>query len=103
MTDKVLSEDLDLLLEDFCETCGLSESRVLAYIEEGVVIVQGDDVKQWRFSEVSIIQVQKADRLERELRLNPAGAALALELMSEIEDLKNQLKRLQRASQGQEF
>ncbi len=99
MTDKVLSEDLDLLLEDFCETCGLSESRVLSYVEEGVISVQGEDVKRWRFSEVNIVQVQKADRLERELRLNPAGVALALELMSEIEDLKNQLKRLQRTSQ----
>ena len=99
MTGKILSDERKLALEDICETCGLPESKVITYIEEGVVEVQGDDVKRWRFSEVSMIQIQKAYRLEKDLRLNPAGAALALELMSQIEDLKNQLKRFQQASQ----
>ena len=95
MTGEVLSEDHKLTLQDICESCGLSESTVRTYIEESVIEVQGDDVKLWQFSEVSIVQIQKAHRLERDLRLNPAGAALALELMSQIEDLKNQLKRFQ--------
>ena len=98
MTGEVLSEDHKLALEDICENCGLSESKVITYIEEGVVEVEGDDVKLWRFSEVSMVQIQKAHRLERDLRLNPAGAALALELMAQIEDLKNQLKRFQQSS-----
>lgn len=32
-------------------------------------------------------------RLEKDLGLNPAGMALALKLMSQIDDLKAQLKR----------
>ena len=99
MTGKVLSEYHELALEDICENCGLSELTVKTYVEEGVVTVQGDDAKLWRFSEVSVVQIQKALRLEQGLRLNPAGAALALELISEIDDLKNQLKRLQQTSQ----
>ena len=99
MTGEVLSEERKLALEDICETCGLPESKVITYIEEGVVEVQGDDFRLWRFSEISMIQIQKAYRLEKDLRLNPAGAALALELMSQIEDLKNQLKHLQQSSE----
>ena len=99
MTGEVLSEDHKLTLKDICESCGLSESNVRIYIEESVVEVQGDDPKLWRFSEVSMIKIQKANRLERDLRLNPAGAALALDLMSQIEELKNQLRRSQQASQ----
>jgi chaperone modulatory protein CbpM len=99
MTGEVLSEDHKLALKDICESCGLSESKIITYIEEGVVEVQGDDVKFWRFSEISMVQIQRVHRLERDLRLNPAGAALALELMSQIEDLKNQLKRFQRVSE----
>ena len=98
MTGEVLSEEHKLALADICENCGLSESKVRTYIEESVVEVQGDGVKLWRFSEVSVVQIQKAHRLERDLRLNPAGAALALELMSQIEDLKNRLKRFQQTS-----
>ncbi|HDO51829.1 MAG TPA: MerR family transcriptional regulator [Rhizobiales bacterium] len=96
MSGEILSEDRKLALKDICEHCGLPESKVRAYIQEGVVEVRGDDIARWRFSEVSVVQIQKAHRLEQDLRLNPAGAALALELMSQIEDLKNQLKRLQR-------
>lgn len=99
MTGEVLSEDYKLALKEICEKCGVPESKVIAYIEEGVIEVQGADVKRWRFSEVSMVQVLKAHRLERDLRLNPAGVALALELMSQIEDLKNQLKRLQQTTQ----
>jgi chaperone modulatory protein CbpM len=99
MTGEVLSEDHKLTLRDICESCGLSELKVKTYIEESVVEVRGDDVKRWRFSEVSMVQIQKVHRLERDLRLNPAGAVLALELMSQIEDLKNQLKRFLQASE----
>ena len=99
MTGEVLSEEHKLTLNDICESCGLSESKVRTYIEESVVEVRGDDVKLWRFSEVNMVRIQKACRLEQDLRLNPAGAALALELMSQIEDLKNQLMRFERDSQ----
>ena len=98
MTGEILSEDRKLALEDICETCGLPESKVRAYIQEGVVEVRGDDITRWRFSEISVVRIQKAYRLEKDLRLNPAGAALALELMSQIEELKSKLKRLERSS-----
>ncbi|GAG10888.1 unnamed protein product [marine sediment metagenome] len=98
MTGEVLSEDYTLTLKDVCERCGLSESKVITYVEESVVAAHGTDVELWRFSEVCIIQIRKAHRLERDLRLNPAGAALALELISHIEDLKLQLKRFQQPS-----
>ena len=61
--------------------------------------MRGDDITRWRFSEISVVRIQKAYRLEKDLRLNPAGAALALELMSQIEELKIQIKRLQRTGQ----
>ena len=99
MSGEILSDERTLALEDICETCGLPESKIITYIEEGVVEVQGGDVKLWRFSELSVVRIQKAVRLEKDLRLNPAGAALALELMSQIEELKNELKRLQQLSE----
>ncbi len=95
MNGQILREDYKLALTDICEKCEVPESKVIAYIEEGVVEVQGNEVKLWRFTEASIVRIRQANRLEQDLRLNPAGAALALELMSQIEDLKNELKRFQ--------
>jgi len=96
MTGEVLTDDPKLTLDDLCETCGVSEVTIRAYVAEGVIEVNGDDAGRWRFSEISLVRVQKAYRLQRDLRLNAAGAALALELMSQIEALNDQLERLKR-------
>ena len=46
----------------------------------------------WRFSGTTLPQVARALRLQRDLELNPAGVAFALDLLSEIEDLRKRLK-----------
>ena len=96
MTSEILSEKGKIALQDVCKRCGLQETTVRAYVEEGVIDVEGDDIARWRFSEVSLVRVQKAHRLQRDLGLNPAGAALALDLMSQIEKLKAELRRFKR-------
>ncbi len=96
MTGEVLTDDPKLTLDDLCETCGVSEVTIRAYVAEGVIEVNGDDAGRWLFSEITLVRVQKAYRLQRDLRLNAAGAALALELMSQIEALNDQLERLKR-------
>lgn len=95
MTCELLQEDYVLTIEEICETCQLSRVKIQSYIEEGIVEVSGSEASQWRFSEIMIVQIKKATRLENDLGLNPAGVALALDLMSQIDDLKNQLKRQQ--------
>jgi chaperone modulatory protein CbpM len=96
MTGEILSEKNLLALAEICERCGLPEETVRAYVAEGVVEAEGKDVARWRFSEVSVMRIQKAHRLERDLGLNPAGAALALELMARIDELRARLARLER-------
>ena len=96
MTDGLLKDQKSLTLQDICDQCNLSREVVVAYIEEGLIEVAGSTVSSWRFSEIHLLHIQKANRLEHDLRLNPAGSVLVLELMQQIEQLKNQLKRLQR-------
>ncbi|MDP2622057.1 MAG: chaperone modulator CbpM [Hyphomicrobiales bacterium] len=96
MAGEILSEKNKLALQEVCERCGLPETTVRAYVEEGAIEVEGDRVARWRFSEVTVVRVLKAHRLERDLGLNPAGAALALDLIEQIDELKSQLKRLEK-------
>jgi chaperone modulatory protein CbpM len=95
MTANDRAERAELTLEDMCESCGLSADELIAYLKEGLVDVEGDDKTRWRFTEIHLIHFQKVVRLERDLRLNPAGAVLALELLGEIESLKKRLKLLE--------
>ncbi len=99
MNTDLLKTQAEMTLEDVCQTCGLATDTIVTYIQEGLIDVPGDNTASWRFSETQIVHIQKATRLEQDLRLNPAGSVLVLELLAQIEDLKTQLRRFER---GQE-
>jgi len=96
MSDDHTHEGAELTFDDICKACDLPATTVTIYIEEGLIEVEGGDVAHWRFTETALVHIRKARRLERDLRLNPAGSVLVLELMGEIDDLKKQLRRYQR-------
>jgi chaperone modulatory protein CbpM len=94
LTGEVLEEDVELTFAELCRTCRLPAERVLDLVDEGVVEPLGRDPARWRFRGVSVRRVRCALRLERDLGVNPAGAALALELLAELETLRARLNRL---------
>ena len=63
-----------------------------SYVEEGLIEVSGPDTQSWRFTRTHIVHLQKAHRLEQDLRLNPAGSVLVLELQAQIERLQARLR-----------
>lgn len=91
----LLDEDFHLTLGDLCRACQISAEQVLALVEEGVIEPAGDEPGRWRFQGVSIRRVRCACRLSRDLGINLAGAALAVELLEEIEQLRARLRRLE--------
>ena len=50
------------------------------------------DTPEWRFTGDALRRARLALRLERELEINLAGVALALELMEEIEQLRRRVR-----------
>lgn len=92
----VLDDDYQLTLGDLCRICGISAEQVLALVEEGVIEPAGQDPGRWRFHSVCIRRVRCAYRLNRDLGVNLAGAALAVQLLEEIDQLRARLRRLER-------
>ncbi len=82
----------ELTLADLCRRCELSERHILSYVSEGIIEPQGKNSGEWRFSRTHLIEIRRARRLERDLGLNAAGAALALELMDRIRKLEKRLE-----------
>ena len=95
-TADLVSDVPELTIEDLCEACGLSKDQIAAYVSEGIIEPQVSQGVQWRFSSISLIELRRATRLERDLRLNAAGVALVLELKAEIETLQRRLARFER-------
>ena len=84
-----------LSLDELCKNSGLPLEKITTYVAEGVITPDGQDMSVWRFSRVSLVDVRRANRLERDLGLNAAGVMLALSLTAEISDLKAKLRRLE--------
>ncbi len=93
LSGDVLEEDVELTLVELCRTCRLTAERLMELVEEGIVEPLGRDPERWRFRGASVRRVRCALRLERDLGVNFAGAALALELLEELQSLRARLER----------
>lgn len=94
LSGEVLEQDVELTLAELCRACELPAERIFDLVEEGVVEPAGREPARWRFRGVSVRRVRCAMRLERDLGVNAAGAALALDLLEELEILRARLQRL---------
>jgi chaperone modulatory protein CbpM len=81
-----------LTLDELCRVCAVQTGFVLAMLDEGVIEPQaGQAPESWRFSETQVRHVTVAWRLQRDLGVNFAGVALALQLLDEVQTLRAQL------------
>ncbi|TNF98518.1 MAG: MerR family transcriptional regulator [Gammaproteobacteria bacterium] len=94
MTGEILEQDVELTLGELCKACQTSAEQVFELIQEGVIEPRGREPSRWRFSGISVRRVRCVQRLEQDLGVNIAGAALALDLLEELELLRSRLRRL---------
>jgi len=89
----ILEEETMLTLAELCWTCQTPAETMIRMIDHGVITpTEGCNSRQWRFHRSALIRADKAKRLKNDLGVNLAGAALALELLDEINTLRKQLR-----------
>lgn len=93
LSGDVLDEDVELTLGELCRTCQLPVERVYELVEEGIIEPLGREPAGWRFRWTSVRRARCALRLEHDLGVNLAGAALALDLLEELNRLRARLRR----------
>ena len=84
-------------LQELSQSCEVETSFVSALVAEGIIEPQGSGPSEWKFSSLSVVRTAKAKRFDRDLGLNPAGIALVLDLLNEIEHLQARLSVLANA------
>lgn len=84
----ILDENLTLTLREVCEVCGIEEISVVEMVREGIADPVNPAAGSWTFSGLAVTRIRTAHRLQRDLHVNLAGAALALDLLEEIERLR---------------
>lgn len=97
LRSEIVETRVELSLSDLCSICSVSRERIEQFVEEGLVEPTGRRPAEWRFSSRSVRRVVVAERLAQDLRLNPAGAALVVDLLDEVRQLRERLRRLEAA------
>jgi chaperone modulatory protein CbpM len=92
----VIEEESGLTLLELCQACGAVPEEIRVWVLEGVLEPVGQGPHDWCFAGSALHRARLAMRLARDLELNPAGVALALDLLDEIATLRAGL----RASSG---
>ena len=92
MKIEIIDEHFEFTLDELCQCCAVQDEIIIAMVEEGMLSPVGSSPAEWRFTGTAQRHVEITLHLQRDLRVNLPGAALALELMEEIEQLQRQLR-----------
>ena len=95
LSGEILEEQIEVTFGELCQTCNLTAEQVLELIEHGVVEPRAGQPTSWRFEGISIRRVRSAQRLQQDLGVNAAGVALALDLLDELTEMRERLRRLE--------
>ncbi|TFH50476.1 MAG: MerR family transcriptional regulator [Lysobacterales bacterium] len=100
LSGTLLEEDSEITLAQLCEACAVHAEAIEAMMEEGIVApVGGARPSKFRFTRSSVVRVRTVLRIQRDLNVNLAGAALALDLLERIETLQARLRSINPESQ----
>jgi len=92
----IVEESAVFTLRELSGACGKPAEWILALVDEGIIEPVGSDLEEWQFSGHCLRRARIVQHLEADLRVNLAGAALALDLLEELEALRNRIAALER-------
>ena len=81
-----------LTLTELTLSFGVNKQTIIEIIEEGIISKPATRDDELEFDEESLRKIRTVLQLKQDLGVNLAGAALAIELLDEIDDLRKQLE-----------
>lgn len=93
---EVIDEQTTFTLAELCRCCAVEAELIEALVEHGILEPAGRQGRHWCFPASSLRRTRIALHLQRDLGVNLAGAALALDLLERIDELDARLRALSR-------
>lgn len=92
LSGEVLDESTEVTFVQLCHYCDVQEDTIESMVDQGILEPLRKEGQDLRFPATSIKRIHIALRLQRDLDVNLAGAALALDLLERIDELNAQLR-----------
>ena len=80
----LLDEEVGFTLGQLCQACRLHSEVIITMVEEGILDPEGEEPETWQFPGTCVTQVRIVVRLQRDLGINLAGAAVVLDLLDRL-------------------
>lgn len=89
----IFDETTEITIVELCDACSVERKMIDDMIDEGILEPTGGSSERQRLPYSSVRRTRTVIHLQRDLGINLAGAALALELLEHIDSLRTQLRR----------
>lgn len=90
----ILEETTTLGLGELSGACAVQADYIIELVEQGVIEPVNYRRTRWQFTGENLTRARRAVALQRDLGLNMQGAALALDLLDELDRLRTRLRAL---------
>ncbi|MCB1774432.1 MAG: MerR family transcriptional regulator [Gammaproteobacteria bacterium] len=87
--------DFRLTLTELSRGCGVEADRILLLVDAGLLEPTGADPHEWLFAASDLYRARCALRLQHDLGINTPGAALAVDLIEELQRTRRRLQLLE--------
>ena len=87
--------DAALDLQELARGCRVSTDWVVTRVESGVLLPDsGGSAAEWRFAGTTLVRARRLAGLEQTFEADPQLAALTVDLMEEVTELRRRLHQL---------
>lgn len=97
---ELIDDQTTFTLADLCRSFAVEGELIEELVEQGILEPVGRQGQHWYFPAGSLRRTRITLHLQRDLGVNLAGAALALDLLERIEELDARLRAMQGGRRG---
>jgi len=87
------NDDAVFTLEELCSVCALEREWLVLRVREGLIPATEVGASEWRFTRATLARVRRMRDIERTYDAAPELAALAADMLEEIDQLRARLRR----------
>jgi chaperone modulatory protein CbpM len=93
LTGIVIGDAGVLSIEELARACGAEAQWIVELVAVGVLVPQGTETSRWRFRAADLTCARRVSRLQRDFGATIEAAAVMIDLLHQIEQLRGRLKQ----------
>ena len=91
---ELLDDALLVELTELCRICHAPTQLIIEMVEYGMLVPKGNNIPEWQFTGSAITRIKTVMRLQQDLEVNLSGAAVIVEMIEELEQLRREVQML---------